>query len=183
MAVRPQMRQRVEQGLTCFDALVINELVQLSGHAEVVHEQRIPVEVLEQAKLALLYRQLAFVFEVQVRVYQSLPRVLPARFRNQTDVETLGLVVPEEARLDVGPVHDFELALRPLERSVLQIIHALRMHYLDVVFLRLVLRLLEKRVFVHHLRWDNHRGRISELLLLERALSVLAEHLVCSGLC
>ena len=48
------MRQRVKQGLAWLGTLVVHELVQLRGHPKVAQEERVPVKVLENTKLALL---------------------------------------------------------------------------------------------------------------------------------
>ena len=45
------------------------------------------------------------------------------------------LVLLLEDALDVGPVHELELALGPLEGRILQVIHALGMHNIYYVLL------------------------------------------------
>ena len=120
---------------------MIDELIQLSRHAEVAQKEGVQIEVFKKTKLALLYREFVFVFEKLLRVYHPLA----SGFLVQGQSSQRDLTFRRKAPVNIGSVKVLQLGLRPLKGGELQIINASRMDYLNVVFLRLSLRLLENR--------------------------------------
>ena len=58
------MRERVKQSLASLHTLMVDELVELRGHAKVIDEEWLLIVVLKQAKLTFLGGQLDLLFEV-----------------------------------------------------------------------------------------------------------------------